>query len=238
MQTIDYIILAIYIAVLCVISWIFRRVKKDSQDFFLAGRSLGMIPIGLSVMVTSFSAVNYLAMPGEIASQGLYMLASLPAFFLAAWPVAKYWMPRFLEMRPVSVYAFLEERFDGKVRLLCAVLFLAWRLFWMAVALYASCKIMHLLTGMGLLWLLAPRSMPLAALEEASDNDLDILREASIAPELSVISILSPVSPSGMGKTFRSLISARRSPSASAPVQTMLANRFPFSRSRLILHTP
>ncbi len=154
MQTIDYIILAIYIAVLCVISWIFRRVKKDSQDFFLAGRSLGVIPIGLSVMVTTFSAVNYLAMPGEIASQGLYMLASLPAFFLAAWPVAKYWMPRFLEMRPVSVYAFLEERFDGKVRLLCAVLFLAWRLFWMAVALYASCKIMHLLTGMDLLWLL------------------------------------------------------------------------------------
>ena len=154
MQTIDYIILAIYIAVLCVISWIFRRVKKDSQDFFLAGRNLGVIPIGLSVMVTTFSAVNYLAMPGEIASQGLYMLASLPAFFLAAWPVAKYWMPRFLEMRPVSVYAFLEERFDGKVRLLCAVLFLAWRLFWMAVALYASCKIMHLLTGMSLLWLL------------------------------------------------------------------------------------
>ena len=123
MQAIDYTVLALYIALLCIISYALRHVGKDSKDFFLAGRSLGFVPVGLSVMVTSFSAVNYLAMPGEIASHGLYMLASLPAFFLAALPVSMYWMPRFIEMRPVSVYAYLEERFDLRVRLLCAALF-------------------------------------------------------------------------------------------------------------------
>ena len=154
MQINDYIILAIYIVLLCIISYIFRHVSKDSQDFFLAGRSLGFIPVGLSVMASTFSAVNYLAMPGEIAVHGLYMLASLPAFFLAALPVSLYWMPRFLKMRNVSVYAFLEERFDARTRSLCAAIFIIWRLFWMSVALYASCKIMHLLTGMDFLLLI------------------------------------------------------------------------------------
>lgn len=159
MQTNDYIILAIYIVLLCIISYVFRHVRKDSQDFFLAGRSLGFLPIGLSVMVTTFSAVNYLAMPGEIAGHGLYMLASLPAFFLAALPISLYWMPRIMSTRHTSVYAFLEERFDLRVRRLCALIFLAWRLFWMSVALYASSKIMHLLTGMDFLLLLLLCSM-------------------------------------------------------------------------------
>ena len=135
-------------------TWHFRRISTDNADYFLAGRNLGVIPVGLSVMVTTFSAVNYLAMPGEIATQGLYMLASLPAFFLAAWPVTKYWMPLLHRLRPVSIYAFLEQRFNLRVRLLCSCIFLFWRLFWMAVALYASCKIISLLTGANLTLLL------------------------------------------------------------------------------------
>jgi len=154
LYTADLAVLGAYLVLLCAITWHFRKQPEDHAGFFLAGRSVGAFPAGLSVMVTTFSAVNYLALPCEVASYGLYVLASLPAFFLAAWPITRYWMPFFQKIRAVSVYAFLEERFGLRVRILCSGLFLIWRLFWMAVTLYASCRIMSLLTGLDFLLLL------------------------------------------------------------------------------------
>ena len=148
MNRLDYIIMAGYLAVILLIGWHLRIKKGTNEDFFLASRSMGFFPIGLSVMVTVFSAVNYLAFPNEVFSYGLYVVVALPVFFLAAWPVTKIWMPFFHDMRLTSAYEYLERRFDRRVRSLASGLFIIWRLFWMATALYASAKIMALMTGM------------------------------------------------------------------------------------------
>ena len=100
----DYAVLLIYLLILLGIGWFFRSAGRDGTSFFLAGRSMGYFPIGLSVMVTTFSALNYLAFPGEVYGHGLYVLVSLPVFFLAAVPVVLIWMPFFHRMKLVSVY--------------------------------------------------------------------------------------------------------------------------------------
>ena len=142
-----YAVLLIYLLVLLGIGWRFRSAGKDETSFFLAGRSMGYFPVGLSVMVTTFSALNYLAFPGEVYQHGLYVLVSLPVFFLAAVPIAQIWMPFFHRMKIVSVYEYFEKRFDWRVRALASGLFVCWRLFWMAAALFASAQIMSRLTG-------------------------------------------------------------------------------------------
>ena len=154
MTWMDYGIPGIYLIALFVIAWHFRKTQSTPEDFFLGGRNFKAFPIGLSVMVTTFSAVNFLAFSGEVYGHGLYVLASLPVFFLAAIPITRCWIPYVLQKCPISIYALLEERFDYKVRALASALFLVWRLFWMAVALYASCKIMSALTGYPLMVLL------------------------------------------------------------------------------------
>lgn len=98
-------------------------------------------------MVTAFSAINYLAFPGEVFGYGLYVVASLPVFFLAAWPIAHFWMPFFHEMRLTSVYEYFERRYDVRVRLLASLLFLLWRLFWMATTLYATATMLAVMVG-------------------------------------------------------------------------------------------
>ena len=142
-----YAVLLIYLLVLLGIGWRFRSAGKDETSVFLAGRSMGYFPVGLSVMVTTFSALNYLAFPGEVYQHGLYVLVSLPVFFLAAVPIAQIWMPFFHRMKIVSVYEYFEKRFDWRVRALASGLFICWRLFWMAAALFASAQIMSRLTG-------------------------------------------------------------------------------------------
>ena len=147
MSPLDYSILLIYLLVVLSIGWLAARRMGQDDEFFLAGRGMGWLPIGLSVMVTSFSAINYLAIPSEIFGYGLYVIISFPVFFLAAWPISKIWMPSFHNLHVTSVYEILEKRYDVRVRSLASGLFILWRFFWMATALYASGKIMGVLTG-------------------------------------------------------------------------------------------
>ena len=72
MSPLDFCVFILYlIGVLC-IGWFSARHAGQDDEYFLASRSMGWLPIGLSVMVTSFSAINYLAIPSEIFGYGLY----------------------------------------------------------------------------------------------------------------------------------------------------------------------
>lgn len=148
MGLLDHAVLLVYLLAILVIAWRLRTRGGGNDDFFLAGRQMGWFPIGLSVMVTTFSAINYLAFPNEVFSYGLYVIAALPVFLLAAWPITHVWMPFFHDMQLTSAYAYLERRFDKRVRSLASGLFILWRLLWMATALYAASRIMAILTGL------------------------------------------------------------------------------------------
>ena len=154
MGSLDLAVLIIYLLLILCIGWFFRIRQGGHDTFFLAGRNMGWFPIGLSVMVTTFSAINYLAFPNEVFSYGLYVLAALPVFFIAAWPITKIWMPFFHDMKLTSAYEYLEYRFSVQVRSLASGIFILWRLFWMATALYASGKIMSGLTGIGISYII------------------------------------------------------------------------------------
>ncbi len=147
MEAADYGILAGYLAAVLGIGVYARRAGADSADFFLAGRSMGWFPIGLSVMVTVFSAINYVALPSEVFAYGLSVIVALPVFFVAVWPINRFWMPFFFDMQLVSAYEYLERRFDSRVRSLASGLFVLWRIFWMATSLYASGSILGVLSG-------------------------------------------------------------------------------------------
>ena len=122
--------------------------RRQPSDVFLAGRAMGWFPIGLSVMITLFSAVNFVAFPTEVMGYGLYVLASLPVFVLVAIPITRIFIPFFHGMRLTSLYAYLEARFDRRTRLLASGLFILWRLFWMATALYATARMLGAITGL------------------------------------------------------------------------------------------
>lgn len=142
----DYVVLVLYLLLMVIIGWLSGRVVRGKDDYFLAGRGMGFIPIGLSVMVTSFSAINYVSIPNEVFAHGLYVIASFPVFFLVAYPISRWWIPYFWGLRVTSVYEFFELRYDRRVRFLASGMFLVWRFVWMSTVLYASGKIMQALT--------------------------------------------------------------------------------------------
>ncbi len=144
----DYLVFFLYIIVTLAVGAAFSRRQKDRDDFFLAGRSMKWLPIGLSVMVTAFSAINYTAFSGEVFSHGLYVALSIPVFALVAFPVIRIIMPFYYRMNLTSAYEYLEKRFDVRVRALASGLFIIWQIFWMATVLYVPCKVLSVITGL------------------------------------------------------------------------------------------
>ena len=98
-------------------------------------------------MVTAFSAINYLSIPSEVVNHGLYVTMAFPMFVVIAIPILLWFIPFFHGRKQLSAYAFLEETFDRKVRRLAAGMFIFTQLSWMALILYASGKMLGLLSG-------------------------------------------------------------------------------------------
>jgi hypothetical protein len=74
---------------------------------------------------------------------------------------------------------------------------------------------------------LAPSSIPLAAREDVTAIELPSLSAIVAAPASIVINILSPVSPSGIGNTFRSLTVLMFSLNLAAPLLIIFAYKAP-----------
>ncbi|MBP7433050.1 sodium/solute symporter [bacterium] len=134
----DIIIIAIYFIAVLAAGHFFSGRNESVKDYFLAGRKMGWMMIGISVMVTSFSTLNFVSVTGEVFSQGLYVLISVPMFFIVIYPVLKWFIPFYKSADVTSAYEYLEIRFDRSVRTAAGIMFILWKTVWMSVSLYAA----------------------------------------------------------------------------------------------------
>ena len=65
MNTLDYIIILIYLIVFLGIGYFFKE-NKSPQDYFLGGRSMGWLPLSLSTMATQLSAISFISAPAFV----------------------------------------------------------------------------------------------------------------------------------------------------------------------------
>ena len=150
MSALDYAIVLGYVAVCLGMGLAWARGQRRREEYLVASRSMPWMVVGLSVMATAFSAMNYTAFSGEVFRHGLYIALSVPMFAMISPVITRVVMPFYHDMRLCSAYEYLERRFDLSVRRLASGLFVLWRLVWMGVTLYAACKVLHLLTKVDL----------------------------------------------------------------------------------------
>src|SRR5688572_22916673 len=108
---------------------------------------MSWLPVGLSLMAALNSGIDYLTQPSATIQYGLVL-----ALGVLSWVVIYPWVsivvfPFFRRLHVYSIYEYLETRFDVKVRTLAAIIFVAWRLGWMATALYVPCLAISATSG-------------------------------------------------------------------------------------------
>lgn len=111
----DYLIMALYLAVLIGVAIIAKRRGQESlEDFFTGGKDLPWWLIGISMVATTFAADTPLAVTGIVASEGIagnwiwwnFMFSGLFTVFL----YAKLWK----RANVITDVEFIELRYGGK----------------------------------------------------------------------------------------------------------------------------
>lgn len=156
----DYAAVIAYLFVTVMIVYWSSRKSKDTEDFFLGGRQMPWLAVGLSIMATLLSTNTYLGAPGEMIKYGPSYTIGYIAYPLLAVVVMVYWIPFFMRLKLTSAYEYLELRFDHRVRFVGDTLFLGLRLGWMSMVVYtASMAMVRMIPEpMGVVsqWLSAP----------------------------------------------------------------------------------
>ncbi|WP_411031620.1 sodium:solute symporter [Spongiimicrobium sp. 3-5] len=125
MNYLDYIIIIVYLIAFLGIGFFFKE-NKSSGDYFLGGRSMSWLPLSLSTMATQLSAISFISAPAFVGLKdggGMQWLTyefGVPlamAFLLIAV------IPSLYKSGIVSVYEYLEKRFDASSRLLISLVF-------------------------------------------------------------------------------------------------------------------
>lgn len=146
---IDNIVIIFYFGIVLVIGIYHQRSKvKNSEDYFLAGRSMGWIAVGTSLFATNISSEHLIGLAGTGSTRGLSVgqFEWLAVFILII--LGYVFAPIFIRSRVFTVPEFFGQRFDRRSRTyLTAISIGAYFFTKIAVTLLAASYLLKLVLG-------------------------------------------------------------------------------------------
>jgi len=135
----DAAIVAVAVLLLFVISWIFGRREKDTNDYFLGGRRIPAVIACLSFVAAEMSALTIVGFPATAYSENWLYVQFFIGSAVARISVAYLFIPAFYKYNCTSIYEFLGHRFGRETQVAGSVFFFLTRLIASGVRLYAAC---------------------------------------------------------------------------------------------------
>ncbi|KAI0214332.1 Sodium-dependent multivitamin transporter [Lamellibrachia satsuma] len=135
----DYVVFSLVLVISVAIGFYHALVggkQQTTAEFLVADRSLSALPVALSVLASFFSASTLLGTPAEIYLRGTQYWMSVWGAMIAPLVGAFIFGPFLHRLKLVSVFQYLEMRYQSKVaRTFGAVLFI------IRAAILRSCRL-------------------------------------------------------------------------------------------------
>jgi SSS family solute:Na+ symporter len=152
-MTESVIFLVLYFAIILLIARLFARKIHDIRDFFLAGRSLGSLPVAVSFAAAWFGAASTMGSINAFHDQGLsgawmLVLPSLLSFIVITFFMAKPVARQSYLSQPEAV----EAHYGRAGRLLLALVILAAGTVMIGSQMVAAGKVFQNVFGLDLTW--------------------------------------------------------------------------------------
>ncbi|WP_337043514.1 sodium:solute symporter [Emticicia sp. 17c] len=125
---------------------------KDINGYLLGNQSLPWYHVGFSVMATQASAITFLSTTGQGFDDGMRFVQFYFGLPLAMIVLCITFIPIFHRLKVYTAYEYLELRFDGKVRIFTAFLFLIQRSLSTGISIYAPAIILSTIFGWDIFW--------------------------------------------------------------------------------------
>ena len=146
----DILIIAVAVLLLFVITYVFGREEKDTNDFFLGRRRMPSIVACLSFVAAEISALTIVGFPATAYSENWEYVQFFIGSAAARIVVAFLFIPMFYKYNCTSIYEFLRHRFGAETQFAGAIFFFITRLIASGVRLYAACLGVGLIMGWNL----------------------------------------------------------------------------------------
>lgn len=115
LEAIDFVFIALYFIFIIYLGIRYGKVQ-NSENYFLAGRSMSWPVIGFSMFAASISSSTLIGHCGDAYSTGIavfnYNLISIFVMVFFAW----FFLPFYIKLRIFTLPEFLERRFDARSR--------------------------------------------------------------------------------------------------------------------------
>jgi SSS family solute:Na+ symporter len=149
MESLDLIIILFYFTITLSVGLYYAQNKLDTtENYFLAGRNLGWMAIGVSLFATNISSEHFVGLAGYGASRGLAVgnieWLAIPFLMLLGW----FFAPIFLRAKIFTVPEFFGKRFNTASRMyLSSVSIVAYILTKISVSLFAGGLLLKAVLG-------------------------------------------------------------------------------------------
>src|SRR6266481_476237 len=121
LQTLDWIVIAIYFGILGIVVWrVVKNQKDEAADYFLAGRNLSWWIIGASIFASNIGSEHIVGLAGSGAKDGV----ALAHYEFHAWcllVLAWVFVPFYARSLVFTMPEFLERRFSVHSRYVLSV---------------------------------------------------------------------------------------------------------------------
>ena len=151
MSSIDWIVLfATQLLIVAYGVWKSRK-NADTGEFY-RGTGMSWFTVGISIMATQASAITFLSAPGMAYTDGMRFVQFYLGLPIAMLILCETAVPIFKRLNVYTAYEYLENRFDIRVRVLAAVLFLLHRGLATGFTVFAPSIVLSAVLGWDIVW--------------------------------------------------------------------------------------
>lgn len=143
-----FLILSLFLAFMGGIGLYFARRQTSTDTYFVAGRSLPGWVAGLSLFATAVSSVSFISYPGA-GYEGKWWASMVPVLSapLLLIPVLFVLIPMYRDLVKISVYEYVERRFDRGTRIYSTIAFFLSNIAKLAFVFYLVGLTVNTMTG-------------------------------------------------------------------------------------------
>jgi SSS family solute:Na+ symporter len=147
-QSLDWVVIAIYFSIIMGIAWwVIRQKQESSTQYFLAGRHVGWFVIGASIFASNIGSEHLVGLAGTGAKTGVAM----GHYELHAWCILLLgwvFVPFYMRSKVFTMPEFLEKRYSPTARwFLSLISLVAYVLTKVSVTVYAGAIVFQALLG-------------------------------------------------------------------------------------------
>lgn len=136
------ITLATYLAILFGVAWLTSR-GANSASFFTAGRNTPRGVAAIAMVGAAMSGVTYISVPGTVAADGFSYLQTTLGFFVGYIIIAFVLIPLYYRTGVVSLYEYLNKRFNLTAQRMGAWLFFISKLLSASLRAFVICAVLQ-----------------------------------------------------------------------------------------------